>query len=420
MTLGKHVFHIPAFMVMGALLYGVLVSAFMPLVGGGLSKAVAARNESEALFRAEMIALRENAEAIVLTQGEGHARRQLARTYGSLASKWMRVVSQHARITWLTNGNAAMVPVFPLVLAAPKYLAGDLSLGEVMQLASAFVQVQIAIGWLVDNYVRVAEWSASARRIVELNDAMADADCGEQNGVPLIKRPQADALTVDLHELRLMRPSGEIVVARAHARFAPGDRIIVSGAAGVGKSSLLRALAGLWLWGDGEIRVPHGEHVSYVAANPFLQAGRLSDVICFPSGLEAYSTASCLRALEVCGAEHLAERLDETDHWQHVLSASEKQRVALARLLVTRPGIVILEDAFSCFGAPEQIELFDRLARHLPRAILITTGGAAGLADLHSRRFVLERDAAGDVRLTERGAELHAVRGVLPVTGGTT
>lgn len=414
---GGREFHIPAFMVIGALVYGVVVSAFMPLIGGGLSGAVAARNEAEARFRAEMIAMRENAEAIVLTQGEGHARGQLAGTYATLASRWMRVVGQHARITWLTNGNAAMVPVFPLVLAAPKYLAGDLSLGEVMQLASAFVQVQIAIGWLVDNYSRVAEWAASARRIVELNEAMADADRSEQNGVPLITRPQNAVEAVELHELRLMRPSGEIVIERAHARFEPGDRIIVSGAAGVGKSSLLRALAGLWLWGEGEIRVPLGEQVSYVAANPFLQAGRLSDIICFPRGLDAYSTAACLRALEICGADHLAERLDEVDHWEHVLSASEKQRVALARLLVTRPGIVILEDAFSCFGAAEQIDLFDRLAQLLPDAILITTGGAAGLADLHSRRFVLERDDAGGVHLTERGADLQSVRGILPVIG---
>jgi len=223
--------------------------------------------------------------------------------------------------------------------------------------------------------------------------------------------------TVELHELRLMRPSGEIVIERAHARFEPGDRIIVSGAAGVGKSSLLRALAGLWLWGEGEIRVPHGKQVSYVAANPFLQAGRLSDIICFPRGLEAYSTAACLRALEICGAEHLVERLDVFDHWEHVLSASEKQRVALARLIVTRPGIVILEDAFSCFGPAEQIDLFDRVAQYLPAAILITTGGAAGLADLHSRRFVLERDDAGEVRLTERGADIQGVRGILPSIG---
>ena len=415
-TLGGFEFQVPAFMVIGALVYGCVVSAFMPLVGGQLSGAVAARNEAEARFRAEMITMRENAEAIVRTQGEGHARRQLTGTYAALTKTWLRVVGQHARITWLTNGNAAMVPVFPLVLAAPKYLAGDLSLGEVMQLTSAFVQVQIAIGWLVDNYSRVAEWVASARRIVELNEALDQAESASQNGVPIIARTIAHSSEVEIEDLRLLRPSGESVIGHARARFSPGDRIIVSGAAGVGKSSLLRAIAGLWLWGEGEIRVPSDQQICYVAANPFLQPGRLSEVICFPHGPEAHSTAACLRALEICGANDLAERIDENDHWDHVLSASEKQRVALARILVTRPDIVILEDAFSCFSAMEQIALFDCLARMLPSSILITTGGAAGLADLHSRRFVLERDDLGEVRLTERGADLNQpARGNQPV-----
>jgi putative ATP-binding cassette transporter len=409
--------HIPAFMVIGAIVYGVVVSAAMPIIGGQLSGAAAAKNEAEAKFRFEMIKMRENAEAIVLTQGEGHARQKLGQTYTALALSWMRVVKLHARITWLTNGNSAMVPVFPLVLAAPKYLAGELSLGEVMQLASAFVQVQIAIAWLVDNYSRLAEWFASAKRIVELIDALDRSEGNEMEGVPLISRPPNEDAAVALEGLRLTRPTGEVVIARAEARFVPGDRVCVSGAAGVGKSILLRAIAGLWLWGDGRICVPASRPTAYVAANPILQSGRLSEVLSFPDGLEAHSTLHCLRALEICGAPHLAERLDAVDNWEQVLSASEKQRVALARLIVTQPHLVLLEDALSCFGAAEQIALFDLLATHLPRSILITSGGAAGLADLHSRRFVLERNEAGEVHLIEPGADLNGARENLSVSG---
>jgi putative ATP-binding cassette transporter len=401
---GETQLHVPAFMVIGAVVYGVIVSAFMPVIGGQLSTAAAAKNEAEARFRFEMIRMRENAEAIVLTQGEAHALQRLAAANASLASAWMRVVAQHAKITWLTNGNSAMAPVFPLVLAAPKYLAGELTLGEVMQLASAFVQVQIAVGWLVDNYSRLAEWFASAGRIVELLDALDASEGDRQDGRPLIGRGLSAEGCVLLDNLRLTRPSGEVVVHRADMSFNPGDRICVSGAAGVGKSGLLRAIAGLWLWGEGAIHVPGGRAIAYVAASPFLPTGRLSDVLSFPDGIDAHPSAHSLRALTACGAGHLADRLDVTDAWEHVLSASEKQRVALARLIITQPHLVLLEDAFSCFGAAEQIALFDLLASHLPQAILITTGGAAGLADLHSRRLVLERNAAGEVHLTERGA----------------
>ncbi|MDB5643013.1 MAG: transporter ATP-binding protein [Hyphomicrobiales bacterium] len=406
LTWGGAPVHVPAFMVVGALVYGIAVSAFMPVVGGKLSVAAAAKNEAEARFRFEMIRMRENAEAIVLTQGETHALRRLAATNAGLAGAWMRVVAQHARITWLTNGNSAMAPVFPLVLAAPKYLAGDLTLGEVMQLASAFVQVQIAVAWLVDNYSRLAEWFASAGRVVELIDALDSSDADNHDGRPLIERAVSADGSVVLDNLRLSRPSGEIVLARADLCFSPGDRICVSGAAGVGKSALLRAIAGLWLWGEGAIQVPGGRAIAYVAAHPFLPAGRLLDALSFPDGLDAQPGAPCMRALTACGAGHLADRLDDVEAWEHVLSASEKQRVALARLIVTQPRLVLLDDAFSCFGAGEQIALFDLLAHQLPQAILITTGGAAGLADLHSRRLVLERNAAGDIHLTERGADV--------------
>jgi len=415
---GDGTVHIPAFMVVGALVYGVVVSAIMPILGSQLSGAAAAKNEAEAKFRFEMIKMRENAEAIVLTQGEGHARQRLATTYGALAASWMRVVGLHAKITWLTNGNSAMVPVFPLVLAAPKYLAGELTLGEVMQLASAFVQVQVAIAWLVDNYSRLAEWFASAQRIVELIHALDRSEGDEQGGVRLISRPPSDDGRVSLAALKLTRPTGEIVIAGAEASFSPGDRVCISGAAGVGKSILLRAVAGLWLWGDGAIRIPDQRPTAYVAANPILQAGRLGDVLSFPEGIETHSSARCIRALELCGAGHLAERLDLSDDWETVLSASERQRLALARLIVTQPYLVLLEDALSCFGAAEQIALFDLLATNLPQSILITSGGAAGLADLHSRRFVLERNEAGEVHLVERGVDFqHVARESLSVTG---
>jgi len=406
-TWGTTQFHLPAFMVIGALVYGVAVSAFMPVVGGQLSAAAAAKNEAEARFRFEMIRMRESAEAVVLTQGESHALQRLVATNAELATACMRVVAQHARITWLTNGNSAMAPVFPLVLAAPKYLAGELTLGEVMQLASAFVQVQIAVGWLVDNYSRLAEWFASAGRVVELIDALDASAADRQDGCPLIERGFREDGCVRLDNLRLTRPSGEIIIHRADISFEPGDRICVSGKAGVGKSGLLRAISGLWLWGEGAIHVPEGRAIAYIAASPFLPAGRLSAVLSFPEGVDKHPSAQCLRALTVCGAGHLADRLDAVDTWEQALSASEKQRVALARLIVTQPHLVLLEDAFSCFGAAEQIALFDLLARHLPQAILITTGGAAGLADLHSRRLVLERNAAGEVHLIERGADFQ-------------
>ncbi|MDB5507946.1 MAG: transporter ATP-binding protein [Hyphomicrobiales bacterium] len=408
--LGGVQIQVPAFMVVGALVYGVIVSAFMPIVGRHLSGAAAAKNESEARFRFEMIRLRENAEAVVLSQGEGNARDRLDKTYSALVRDWLSVVRQHARVTWLMNANSSLVPVVPLVLAAPKYLAGELSLGEVMQLASAFAQVQIAIGWLVDNYWRLAEWFASARRVVELVDAFEETDRSAAGAAPMLERTPSPDAHVHLEELRLTDASGRVVIESAEASFAPGDRVWLTGEPGTGKSTLVRAMAGLWQWGEGRIFMPADRQLVFLPAIPILPAGKLEDALIYPLPSGARTRGDIVSALHVCGAGHLTRRLDESARWEQALSGGEKQRLAFARVLAMKPQIVVLEDALSGFDDATQIILFEALARELPSATIITVGGASTLAQHHTRRFMLVRDDAGSVQLVERDMTRHETR----------
>ena len=166
LSIGGGTITIPAFMVIGAIVYGVTMSCLVPIAGRHLSAFTALRNESEARFRAETIQLRESAESIALTRAENHVREQLKATYAALVNIWLRLVRQHGHVTWVMNANTALIPIVPLLIAMPKYMAGQLSLGEMVQLASAFAQVQYAIGWLTDNYWRLAEWFASDRKSV--------------------------------------------------------------------------------------------------------------------------------------------------------------------------------------------------------------------------------------------------------------
>jgi len=162
---------IPAYMVVAALLYGTLASAATLWIGRTLPRRVAEKNEAEARFRFALMRLRENAEAVALLGGAADERRAAHRRLAELVDRWRAVVWQSGRLTWIVNGNAVLVPVVPLLLTTPKYLAGELSLGAVVQLATAFVQVQMAIAWLVENWRPLANWLASARRVVELTDA---------------------------------------------------------------------------------------------------------------------------------------------------------------------------------------------------------------------------------------------------------
>lgn len=403
-TVGGLSLTIPAFMVIGALIYGVVASSFVPIAGRHLAGAAAAKNEAEARFRFEMIHLRENAESVVLSHAEPQARERLDRTYRGLVADWLHVVRQHGRVTWVMNANSALIPVVPLLLATPKYMSGELSLGEVVQLASAFFQVQIAISWLVDNYWRIAEWYASARRVVELIDAydQTDNECG--GDAPAIARGVADDEMVHLANLRLTDANGRVVIDQADMKFAPGDRVWLTGEAGTGKTSLLRAIAGIWQWGSGGVLLPRGARVAFCSASPFLPTGTLKDALLYMTPAEARSDANVMEALQAMDMAMFASRLDEKGRWDQALSASERQRLGLAQVLCAKPEVIIIEGGLSAFDHSTQVKLHDVLSRRLPRAVIMSVGGAPDLADRHSRHIELVRGQADAAVLVERGS----------------
>lgn len=414
-SLGGVAFTIPAFMVVAAVVYGVGMSSLIPIVGRRLAGAAAAKNEAEARFRFEMIRLRENAEGVIMARGEGEARRRLDGSYVSLVRAWLEVVRQHGRVTWVMNANGAMVPIVPLLLCAPKYLAGQLTLGEVMQLASAFVQVQIAISWLVDNYRAIAEWFASARRIVELTDSFQAADEQANAGRSLIEIGQSPDEALRLVGLRLIDEHGRVVVDRADVRIEPADKVALSGDAGAGKSVLVRAIANLWPWGEGRILLPADRTLAFLPASPFLPAGSLRDALIYPAVQNGMSDETLREALRTCGLESFAGRLDDISRWEQTLSATERQRLAFARVLVQKPEIIIVEDALAAFDEATQSQMLDILMTGCAASTILAVGGKPTAAQGFKRFLALQRTAAEGSVLVETDEAGHPV---LKVVGG--
>jgi vitamin B12/bleomycin/antimicrobial peptide transport system ATP-binding/permease protein len=389
---------IPAYMVLVAIGYGGIASGLMLWVGSPLVGFVGRKNEAEGYFRFAMMRIRDNAESVALMNGARYEQAILGRFYDTVVARWLAIVRQHGHLAWITNASGPMIPIVPLLFAAPKYISGDLTLGQVTQLAAAFVQVQIAISWVVDNYSRVAEWYASARRVMDIVDAcdMIDKD-GATSQAAAIKPRAAHGAEVGLRDFEIVDGSGRPLLWGADLSAAPGEAVHVSGESSTGKSTLVRVLAGLRPSGRGRLTMADRSEVMVTPQKSYLPLGSLKGALFYPNPSLAVADAHLQAALQRVGLGALAGRLEEVARWDQVLSNGERQRLAIARLLIHRPKVVILDDALSALEESAQRSLLCFLKSELPAATIISLGQRAAVAGLHDRQHVLQRSAGGAV-----------------------
>lgn len=384
---------IPAYLVLAAIVYAVLVSALITCVGRRLPGLVAARNEGEARLRFSLMRIRDHGETIALARAEAGERRAVARTYDSLAQRWLAMIRQRGRLTWITNGSGALVPVVPLLLAAPKYLSGEMSLGGVVQVAAAFVAVQNAFNWVLDNFMRIAEWLAAARRVNELADALERLGLGYAED-HLMVMPSPDGC-LRLTEVTLTDRDGRNLVADLDIVAAPGATLHVSGELGLGKAALIQAVAGLWPWGRGEIALPENAQVTVVPHTLHLTEGTLRAVLDTAHALPTEQLAGALRRY---GLSSLVQRLDEHNDWDKALATGDRQRLALARAELEMPDVLLLDEATSALEVDTALDLIAELRAARPGAIMLLMGQSAGFAEAADHRLVMKR-AGGVARV---------------------
>ena len=386
---------IPGYIAIAAVLYATATSVLTYLIGSPLVDRVAAKNESEAQFRYELTRVRENAESIALIKGADDERERLNETFANVAARWLDVVRQHCHLTWILNGNAFFAPVFPVLLATPKYLAGDLSLGSVMQIAAAFIAVLTALNWFAENFIRLAEWSASARRAQELHEALdeMDDDTARTAAIVVENTSQAD---IEMMDLSIVHRDGRVVIDDTDIKVKPGERVLLGGESGSGKSTLIRAIAGLWPWGEGRILIPAGAKLAFVPQRPYIPLGTLRDAIAYPVEGSLLADQRARAVLKDVGLGYLAGKLDsDEERWDQTLSGGERQRVAFARLLIDEPNIIIMDEATAALDIDSEFRLLTLLFERLPNATIFSVGHRPGLQELHSRLLTLQRRPGG-------------------------
>ncbi len=402
---------IPGFLVVAAVIYALITSSSIALIGRNFVRVSEVKNQLEAEFRYTLTRVRENGESIALLGGEEEERSDLDKRFRNVRQQWKQMAQQYMRTTVVSHGSMLIAPVVPLLLCAPKFLDGSMSLGQVMQAASAFTIVQSAFGWLVDNYPRLADWNACARRVASLMMSLDGLERAEQSDkLGRIVRGETEGETMlSLKDVSVSLGDGTAVVKETDVEIGRGERVLVAGESGSGKSTLVRAIAGLWPWGGGSVSFRAGSRLFMLPQRPYIPSGTLRRAVCYPQAAESWTFEEIGEALDKVGLGHLKDKVEDEAPWDQTLSGGEKQRLTFARLLLNDPDIIVMDEATAALDEKSQDRMMQTVIDELPDATIISVAHRAELEAFHSRKITLERREGGaklvsDIHLIPRKA----------------
>jgi putative ATP-binding cassette transporter len=399
LTIAGNDITIPGYMVWAALLYAAIGSTLTYLVGRPMVALNFWRSSKEADFRFGLVRARESSEGIALIGGEADERRGLQLLFTNVADAVRNLMKSQRRLMWLTSAYGMLTSVFPTVVAAPSYFSGAITLGGLMQIGSAFGSVQASLNWFVDNFPRLAEWRSSVERLLTFRESLRVIEEmvaeGDQPTIVRIEGQPGEEEKVSFRDVQVAFSNGSVVIAEASAEIRAGERVLVKGESGTGKSTLFRAFAGIWPWGSGEIHMPPREATTFMPQRPYLPLGTLRGALSYPNPPESVSDSAGKEALERVGLTHLQEKLEEDGRWDQVLSLGEQQRLAFARLLIQKPRWIFMDEATAALDEENQDAMMQLILEELPKSALISIGHRPGLDAFHERTLHLQRGPEG-------------------------
>jgi putative ATP-binding cassette transporter len=404
---GGEPFVIPGYMVWCALAYALTGSWLASVVGNPLIRRNAELRAREAEFRFALVRASEKSREVAIYGGEAGERTRLNAALNGAVVTACGLVNNLTRLTWITAGYGWVALVAPIVVAAPGYFRNTMSFGDLMIAVGAFMQVQQSLRWYVDNYAGVAELKAVLLRVIVFRDAIRTAD-GLGADVGLIKYEEHPEGRLELEGLSVLAPHGRIIVDGARVEAAPGDRLQIIGEARSGKSTFFHALAGLWPWGTGVIRMPERRKIMFLPHRPYIPLGTLRAALTYPAPSRQFDDETILAALDRLGLSRLAPALDQDARWDKELSVDEQQRVAYVRALLHRPQWVIQDEALSELDPAGRAQAYSIFDNELRGTAVISIGHDHVEAPFFDRTLTLRAEPPGlelPLRFDARGRE---------------
>ncbi len=393
-------FILPGYMVWAAILYAIGGTWLTNWIGRPLVRLNYDKQRCEADFRFGLVRFRENTEGVALYRGEADELRGFRERFESVVMNWWEIMRRKKRLTYFTSGYQQAAWIFPSLVAAPRYLRGDLTLGGLIQTIGAFSAVQASLSFFIDSYQMIAEWCSVVERLSGFERALDRVRIQAAIGGG-VRRSDGDATQLTIEGVDLHLPDGQPLIANVNLSLLRGDTVLLGGASGSGKSTLFRAVAGIWPFGRGEIRGPRASDILFLPQKPYLPIGTLREVVSYPRSVGGVDDEALRESLAAVGLRELAERLSEAGHWALQLSPGEQQRIAFARALVQKPDWLFLDEATSAVDEATEARLYRLIRERLTGTTVFSVGHRATLRPFHSRQLLVRTNGNGPASIVE-------------------
>lgn len=381
----------PGYLIVGALLYALIGTLVAHWIGWRLIPLNFNQQRYESDFRFAIVRAADHSEPIALMQGEPVERAELEGRFGNLVRNWTALVARQTRLVSFIGGYAQASTVVPILINSPAYLASAIPLGTLMQSAFAFQRVEGSFAFCLSAYSKLAEWKAVLDRLAQFKQAMVEVNAHQAKHEGTVVVSAGRDANLHVAGLTLQLPGGTRIVEDLEFALGAGDHLVVTGPSGSGKSTLFRGLAGLWPNGTGRVVLPHDADVLVMPQRPYFPLGTLRQAIAYPRPAAQVPDAAIRDALEATGLGHLVGRLDEEADWSVLLSGGEQQRMAVARVLLRKPDVLMFDEPVAALADTTGHELYAMLMARLPRAIILTIDRRGTLRDLHGRIIEMAR-----------------------------
>jgi len=443
-TIANTAIHIPGYMVWAALLYAFLGTWLTHIIGRPLVALNFNQQRVEADFRFSLVRFRENSENIAFHRSESKEKIYFFQRFSAVFNNYWQIMRRQKQLTWFTSFYGQAAILFPFIVASPRFFSKQIQLGGLMQITSAFAQVQGSLSFIINAYPAIANWKATSDRLITFQTQIQTAetqpgfqprvagvssipiefqvtgkapaqasrgayvsskasgqhsqDLTNSSGMNLDARSDPEGVKsrkdfikgngyIITKQLTIYLPNQQPLLKNIDLQLRPGESLLITGPSGCGKTTLLRTLAGIWPFASGDILLPSQAQLLFLPQKPYLPLGTLCDILRYTDRAKATTDDQIIDLLERCQLSHLCDRLHLDQNWAHVLSLGEQQRIAFARAILSKPDFIFLDEATAALDEANETRLYHLLKSERPEMSVISVGHRTSLAAWHERQW---------------------------------